>query len=80
MSSKREVWVDYVKVFACVLVVLGHFFQSMVKANILPENDIYMTGSAQRFTISMYRYFLSALAICIRSTLLRTAGRAGNRT
>ena len=37
----REKWVDDVKVIACILVVLGHFFQSMTKANILPENDLY---------------------------------------
>ena len=28
----REKWVDDVKVIACILVVLGHFFQSMTKA------------------------------------------------
>ena len=37
----REKWADDVKVIACILVVLGHFFQSMTKANILPENDLY---------------------------------------
>lgn len=39
--GKREKWVDDVKVIACILVVLGHFFQSMTKASILPENDLY---------------------------------------
>lgn len=29
--SKRIAWIDYVKVIACCLVVLGHFFQSMSK-------------------------------------------------
>lgn len=38
---KREVWVDNVKVIACILVVLGHFFQSMVKSNILSDSDLY---------------------------------------
>lgn len=37
----REKWVADVKVIACILGVLGHFFQSMTKANILPENDLY---------------------------------------
>ena len=37
----REKWVDDVKVIACILVVLGHFFQSMTKASIMPENDLY---------------------------------------
>ena len=38
---KREVWVDDVKVIACVLVVLGHFFQSMMKAGIVPAGNLY---------------------------------------
>lgn len=29
MEKNREVWVDDVKVIACVLVVLGHFFQNL---------------------------------------------------
>ena len=37
----REKWVDDVKVIACILVVLGHFFQSTTKANTLPANDLY---------------------------------------
>ena len=32
----REKWVDDIKVIACILVVLGHFFQSMTKASIMP--------------------------------------------
>lgn len=27
ISKKREIWIDNVKVFACILVVLGHFFR-----------------------------------------------------
>ncbi len=41
MTQAREKWVDDVKVFACVLVALGHFFQSMVNASILPETAVY---------------------------------------
>ena len=37
----REKWVDDVKIIACILVVLGHFFQSMTKANILSESNLY---------------------------------------
>lgn len=38
MAKKRDCWVDNVKVVACILVVLGHFFQSMVKAEIISDN------------------------------------------
>ena len=56
---KREVWVDDVKVIACVLVVLGHFFQSMTKANILPENDLY-----QWFNTTIYYFHVPLFFIC----------------
>ena len=63
----REKWVDNVKVIACILVVLGHFFQSMTKASILPENDLY-----EWFETTIYyfhvRCSLFVADICIRST------------
>ena len=40
-ARTREKWVDDVKVIACILVVVGHFFQSMVKASILPDSGLY---------------------------------------
>ena len=33
----REKWVDDVKVIACILVVLGHFFQSMTNVILYEE-------------------------------------------
>lgn len=39
--TTRETWVDTVKIFACLLVVLGHFFQSMVKSDLLPNTALY---------------------------------------
>ena len=39
-ARTREKWVDDVKVIACILVVVGHFFQSMVKASILPDSGL----------------------------------------
>lgn len=56
---KREVWVDYIKVLACMLVVLGHFFQSMVKANILPENSLYTW-----FNTTIYYFHVPLFFIC----------------
>lgn len=40
-NRKREIWVDDVKVIACVLVVLGYFFQSMVKSEIIADTNIF---------------------------------------
>ena len=55
----RERWVDDVKVIACILVVLGHFFQSMTKANILPENDLY-----HWFNTTIYYFHVPLFFIC----------------
>lgn len=59
MERKREIWVDDVKVIACILVVLGHFFQSMTKANILPENDLY-----RWFNQTIYYFHVPLFFIC----------------
>lgn len=55
----REKWVDDVKVIACILVVLGHFFQSMTKANILPENNMY-----KWFNTTIYYFHVPLFFIC----------------
>ena len=59
IMKEREVWVDNVKVIACVLVVLGHFFQSMTKANILPANALY-----QWFNQTIYYFHVPLFFIC----------------
>ena len=57
--KKHEYWIDYIKVFACILVVLGHFFQSMVKASILPDNTLY-----QWFNTIIYYFHVPLFFIC----------------
>ena len=39
---KRIEWIDYLKAFACFLVVIGHLIQSLQKANI--DNYIVITN------------------------------------
>ena len=58
-ARTREKWVDDVKVIACILVVLGHFFQSMTKSNILPENGLY-----QWFNMTIYYFHVPLFFIC----------------
>ena len=55
----REKWVDDVKVIACILVVLGHFFQSMTKASVLPENNLY-----EWFETTIYYFHVPLFFIC----------------
>lgn len=59
MKKNRILWIDYVKVIACILVVLGHFFQSMVKANILLETDLY-----KWFNTTIYYFHVPLFFIC----------------
>lgn len=55
----REKWIDAVKVIACILVVLGHFFQSMIKSNVLPENHLYVW-----FDTTIYYFHVPLFFIC----------------
>lgn len=55
----REKWVDNVKGIACILVVLGHFFQSMTKASILQESDLY-----KWFNTTIYYFHVPLFFIC----------------
>lgn len=59
MDKRREIWVDDVKVIACILVVLGHFFQSVTKADILPANDLY-----KWFNQTIYYFHVPLFFIC----------------
>ena len=58
-ARTREKWVDDVKVIACILVVLGHVFESMTKATILPENDLY-----EWFETTIYYFHVPLFFIC----------------
>ena len=59
MEKQREIWVDNVKVIACILVVLGHFFQSMTQVNVLSANDLY-----QCFNQTIYYFHVPLFFIC----------------
>lgn len=59
MAKKRDCWVDSVKVVACILVVLGHFFQSMVKAEIIADSSLY-----QWFNTTIYYFHVPLFFIC----------------
>lgn len=59
MSKSREIWVDAVKAFACVLVVLGHFSQSMVRSGIVSEGMLYGW-----FQMTIYTFHVPLFFIC----------------
>lgn len=57
--KERIKWVDCVKVEACILVVIGHFYQSMVVSGILPDNTIY-----NWFINTIYCFHVQLFFIC----------------
>lgn len=58
MTREREVWVDYIKGFACIFVVLGHFYQSMTKSGILPIGDFYVWFNQTIYTFHVPIFFI----------------------
>ena len=59
MQEKREIWVDNVKVFACILVVVGHFFQSMAKGSLISESALYLW-----FIKTIYLFHVPLFFVC----------------
>ncbi len=59
MENKREYWVDNLKVFACILVVLGHFFQSMRSSGIMSYSP-----AALWFDKTIYFFHVPVFFIC----------------
>ncbi len=59
MHKSREKWVDDVKTFACILVALGHFFQSMIHAGILQESIAY-----NWFNRTIYYFHVPLFFLC----------------
>lgn len=58
MYNKRDIWVDDVKILSCILVVLGHFFQSMVKAEIIHSNELYKWFTQTIYLFHVYLFFI----------------------
>lgn len=59
MLQEREMWVDNIKIFACVLVTLGHFFQSMTQAAIIPVSAV-----TQWFNATVYYFHVPLFFLC----------------
>jgi fucose 4-O-acetylase-like acetyltransferase len=59
MSNQREIWVDYVKVIACALVVFGHFSMSMEASGLAADTALY-----QWFKQTIYLFHVPLFFIC----------------
>ena len=68
MCKQREAWPDRVKMIACVLVTLGHFFQGVIIAGILPE-----TALSGWFDDTIYYFHVPLFFICSGYLYQKTA-------
>lgn len=60
------------KIYACSLVVLGHFYQSMVTANILPNSFLYGWFNTTIYYFHVPLFFICSGYLYQRSTEVRT--------
>lgn len=59
MEKRGELWVDNVKVIACILVLLGHLMQSMASGGIIPTE-----GGYTWFNRTVYYFHVPLFFIC----------------
>lgn len=58
-NKTRYYWIDTIKFAACILVVLGHFYMSMIESKVLNENAVY------HFLIqSVYTFHVPLFFVC----------------
>lgn len=59
MQKNRETFIDSIKIYACVLVVLGHFFQSMTLSQIIGDNSVLSW-----FDTTIYYFHVPLFFVC----------------
>jgi len=70
MEKPREVWVDAVKIVACVLVAVGHFFQSMVTSRILQEGAFLKAFDQSIYTFHVPLFFICSGYLYQKNTII----------
>lgn len=55
---KRELWIDSVKVLACLLVVGGHLYQSLAESNIMQNGILYNQIIKSLYYFHVYLFFI----------------------
>lgn len=56
MTKKREAWIDHIKVFACILVAVGHLVQSMAASGVIGPADwaIWLNNTLYFFHVPLF--------------------------
>ncbi len=60
IKAKRYIWVDNLKLFACLLVVLGHLYMSMMAGGWISENNILYCWPIQ----TVYTFHVPLFFVC----------------
>lgn len=59
MAKKRELWIDIVKIYACILVTLGHFFPGLTGSGIIQHSTF-----SRWFVDTVYMFHVPLFFIC----------------
>ena len=59
-KPKRYLWVDNLKMFACLLVVIGHLYMSMMAGGWIRENNILYCWPIQ----TVYTFHVPLFFVC----------------
>lgn len=59
MKNNGTDWIDNIKIFACILVAVGHFFQSMVISGVIHWSELY-----DWFIQTIYYFHVPLFFIC----------------
>ena len=57
--EKRHIWIDNIKLFACILVAAGHFFMSMTASGVISDTMAY-----NWFIDTIYYFHVPLFFIC----------------
>lgn len=58
--NEREIWIDNLKAIACVLVVVGHMLQGLIKSEIIFETPFYLWFETTTYYIHVPVFFFCA--------------------
>jgi len=72
---RRDTWIDGVKIFACILVAVGHFIQSMVTASIYPQNAFFDLFNQSIYSFHVPLFFICSGYLYQKGTAITSCGR-----
>ncbi|MBQ6626739.1 MAG: acyltransferase family protein [Ruminococcus sp.] len=78
MQRQRDGFIDIVKIYACILVVLGHFFQSMVSSEIILASDFILWFDKTIYYFHVPLFFMCSGYLFQKYSKVTTFSQWGN--